>query len=171
MSCGNPYVLNGYRSPMGVGGQRLGLHTGIDFKAELGDVVLAAAPGFVASAMYSEEVGNAVLIGHLLSEEGFAYFTVYLHLEDIKVERGQEVRRGEHIGTAGSTGAASGGKVHVHFQLCTFACLVGTRDGDFKGVEDPMKFLVGCYDARRTYDDNHRLVLSYPVQCNPEASQ
>lgn len=56
--------------------------------------------------MYSEEVGNAVLIGHLLSEEGFAYFTVYLHLEDIKVERGQEVRRGEHIGTAGSTGGA-----------------------------------------------------------------
>ncbi|HUQ07960.1 MAG TPA: M23 family metallopeptidase [Kofleriaceae bacterium] len=104
LACGNPYIVNGYKSPMGFGGQRLHPHTGIDFKAELGDPILAAADGDVAESTYFEDAGNVIVIGHRRSPEGYAYFTAYLHLDKREVRIGESVRRGDQIGRAGSTG-------------------------------------------------------------------
>ncbi len=85
-------------------------HAGIDFPAAFGTPVLAAAEGTVSTAEFTMQYGNYVIIEH---EDGFS--TVYAHLEDILCEEGQEVARGDQIGTVGSSGRSTG--PHLHFEL------------------------------------------------------
>jgi len=156
--CGDPYVLNGYRSPMGVNGLRQLPHSGVDFKGDVGDPVIAAAPGIVYSAYYDRIAGISVLVRHSTNR-----YTAYLHLSAVDVVPGQCVRRGQKIGSLGATGSGSGGRPHVHLHLCDFACLNGTPDGKFKGVRDPMEGNAGCFVPGRKYDDS---TLTYPIVCD-----
>ena len=73
-----------------------------------GTPVLAAAPGVVALAEEHFFGGNSVFIDH-----GDGLFTMYLHLSEILVKPGQEVRAGDRVGLVGATGRASG--PHLHF--------------------------------------------------------
>lgn len=61
---GDPHVLNGFRSPMGVNGMRGHAHSGVDFKGDHGDPVLAAADGVVVGASEDEGAGKRILLGH-----------------------------------------------------------------------------------------------------------
>ncbi|HEY9897972.1 MAG TPA: M23 family metallopeptidase [Pantanalinema sp.] len=54
--------------------------------------------------------GNYVKIGH-----GHGYYTVYAHLDRVRVNPGARVRQGDAIGRMGDTGAA--GNPHLHFSL------------------------------------------------------
>jgi murein DD-endopeptidase MepM/ murein hydrolase activator NlpD len=73
------------------------------------------------------------------------------------VQIGNEVRRGQRIGTLGTTGQrAWPGYEHVHLEL--------QRGTDVRAVEDPIGRLAGCFDARASYPSD-RLVLTYPVAC------
>ncbi len=47
--------------------------------------------------------GNAVFIDH-----GDGLISMYFHLSDIKVQAGQEVKKGDTLGREGSTGRATG---------------------------------------------------------------
>ena len=85
-------------------------HAGIDFPAETGTPVLAAADGTVTGAGFTAGYGNYVIIDH---EEGCS--TVYAHMEDILTEVGETVKKGDQIGTVGSTGRSTG--PHLHFEL------------------------------------------------------
>ena len=85
-------------------------HAGIDFSAETGTPVLAAADGTVTGAGFTAGYGNYVIIDH---EEGCS--TVYAHMEDILTEVGETVKKGDQIGTVGSTGRSTG--PHLHFEL------------------------------------------------------
>jgi murein DD-endopeptidase MepM/ murein hydrolase activator NlpD len=78
-------------------------HTGIDYPVPVGSPVLAVADGTVALAQDLFYPGNAVIVDH-----GDGLFTEYFHLADIKVEVGQDVKKGERIGSIGSTGRATG---------------------------------------------------------------
>jgi murein DD-endopeptidase MepM/ murein hydrolase activator NlpD len=40
---------------------------------------------------------------------------VYTHLDSVRVKAGQEVRRGETVGSVGSTGRSTG--PHLHFEV------------------------------------------------------
>jgi murein DD-endopeptidase MepM/ murein hydrolase activator NlpD len=64
----------------------------------------------VVLANFSPSYGNQVLVDH-----GFGYKTRYAHLHKILVEDGQEVQRGQLIGTVGNTGVSEG--PHLHYEV------------------------------------------------------
>jgi hypothetical protein len=92
------------------GGPATGSHSGVDFGAEAGTPVVAAAGGRVVFAGPLPVRGNAVYIDH-----GLGVFTGYDHLSRIAVQPGQEVRTGEAIGAVGATGLVTG--PHLHWEV------------------------------------------------------
>lgn len=153
-------ILSRYRSYIGANmlPRRSG-HPGVDFGEQIGAPVLAAAEGVVAGVIDAPAgCGHGVVIEH----PGFDRWTVYCHLQEVDVEPGQAVGRGEPIGRVGRSGSTSD-VPHVHLELCTFPC-ASHADGDFSGTEDPLAVAEGCYEAGRTYSSD-RLVITFPVSC------
>jgi len=85
-------------------------HAGLDFPASPGTEVRAAAAGIVIFAAYRADYGNTIEINH-----GDGYVTRYAHQKELMVATGDVVKRGQGIGTVGSTGRASG--PHLHFEV------------------------------------------------------
>jgi len=85
-------------------------HAGLDFTARPGTEVRAAAAGIVIFAAYRADYGNTIEINH-----GDGYVTRYAHQKELMVTTGDVVKRGQGIGTVGSTGRASG--PHLHFEV------------------------------------------------------
>lgn len=86
-------------------------HDGIDLVANRGADVYATAAGVVAEGTgRSKTGGNTVVIRH----DG-GYSTVYAHLDNVNVSRGQRVKRGQKIGTVGMTGKAFA--PHLHYEV------------------------------------------------------
>lgn len=81
---------------------------GIDIAVPTGTPIKAAENGVVIYAGDGlKEFGNTVLVRH---EDGLV--TVYGHASELKVQRGQKVRRGEDIALAGMSGSADTPKLH-----------------------------------------------------------
>ncbi len=86
-------------------------HPGMDIAAPSGTPVRAAADGIVLHAGPGEAgYGNEILIDH-----GSGMATKYGHLRRIFVIEGQEVRKGQIIGSVGMTGRATG--PHLHYEV------------------------------------------------------
>lgn len=94
----------------GFGRRRSGWHAGIDIKAPVGTPIFAAAAGTVYYSGWESRYGLVVKIQHA---EGFV--TIYAHNLQSFVEAGDEVYRGQVIGTVGRTGRAS--SYHLHFEI------------------------------------------------------
>ncbi len=98
-------------------------HRGIDFAGKIGTELLAVAPGRVVSAGERVGYGTTVEIDH-----GLGFTTLYAHLSQILVSRGDWVRPGTVIGLAGSSGRSTG--PHLHYEI------------RYKGTPfDPTKFI------------------------------
>ena len=78
-------------------------HMGSDYDSPVGSSILAVAGGTVVFAKEMFFEGNAVFIDH-----GDGLISMYFHLSEIKVQEGQEVRKGETLGREGATGRATG---------------------------------------------------------------
>ena len=85
-------------------------HLGIDFDANTGDPVAAAAGGVVSFSGVKSGYGNVVEVDH-----GNGYRTLYGHNSRLLVRAGDIVRAGQTLARAGSTGRATG--PHVHFEV------------------------------------------------------
>lgn len=85
-------------------------HEGIDITCPLGTPVYATGDGKVKRAERGAGEGNIIEIDH-----GYNYQTIYSHLAEIAVVDGEEVKRGQLIGRAGSTGISSG--PHLHYEV------------------------------------------------------
>jgi len=89
-------------------------HPGADFAAPRGTPVVATGNGIVfditTGSTLKAGYGNYVEIDH-----GNGIITLYAHLEDVIVRRGQNVTKGTTIGTVGM----SGGSIapHVHYEI------------------------------------------------------
>ncbi|MCK4487312.1 MAG: M23 family metallopeptidase [Desulfobacterales bacterium] len=86
------------------------VHLGIDLASTAHSPVPAANNGRVAFAEYLGIYGKTVLLDH-----GFGLFSMYAHLSQIKVARGQVVSKGDVIGFTGTTGLAGGD--HLHYAM------------------------------------------------------
>ncbi len=102
---------------------RSALHSGLDFPAEHGTSILAAAGGVVVTQEYHAAYGNMVEIDH-----GNELVTRYAHAAKVLVKKGDLVKRGQKVAEVGNTGRSTG--PHLHFEVLV------------QGVyQDPQKFL------------------------------
>ncbi len=85
-------------------------HLGTDFPVKEGTPVYASNAGIVALAAPLFYEGNCVIIDH-----GDRLFTVYMHLDKMRVHRGERVRKHAEIGLSGRTGRVTG--PHLHFEI------------------------------------------------------
>ncbi len=98
-------------------------HRGIDFAGKIGTELMAVAPGRVVSAGERVGYGTTVEIDH-----GLGFSTLYAHLSQITVSRGDWVRPGTVVGLGGSSGRSTG--PHLHYEI------------RYKGTPfDPTKFV------------------------------
>ncbi len=111
---GRPVKWGWLSSPFGtrvdpITGQRA-WHAGMDFAGKAGSDVIAVASGVVTFAGERSGYGHVVEINH-----GDGLLTRYGHHASLKVKTGEIVKRGEVIGTMGSSGRSTG--PHVHFEV------------------------------------------------------
>lgn len=85
-------------------------HEGVDFSAEIGTPIKAAAGGVVVYADRHPEYGNMIEIDH-----GDDLVSRYAHASKRLVELGQVVLQGQKIAEVGNTGRSTG--AHLHFEI------------------------------------------------------
>ncbi|MAR14971.1 MAG: hypothetical protein CMG21_00740 [Candidatus Marinimicrobia bacterium] len=105
----------GYRDDPLDGNRRF--HAGDDYSANrekvkdwIGTPVKATADGVVSKAHFDNRFGNYIEIDH-----GYGYKTVYAHLNNISVKKGEKVHRGQEIGGVGNTGRSTA--AHLHYEV------------------------------------------------------
>ncbi len=107
-------VAGRFTSPFGLrrffNRQPRNAHNGLDIAAPTGTPVRASALGRVVETGHFFFYGKTVFLEH-----GQGWVTMYCHLERIDVEVGQEVDRGELLGTVGMTGRVTG--PHLHWSV------------------------------------------------------
>jgi murein DD-endopeptidase MepM/ murein hydrolase activator NlpD len=101
------------------------LHTGLDFPADVGTPIVAAAGGMVVTTDVHPGYGNMVEIDH-----GNGLITRYAHASRVLVKTGDLVKRGQNVAQVGNTGRSTG--PHLHFEVLV------------DGVpQNPTRFLAG----------------------------
>jgi murein DD-endopeptidase MepM/ murein hydrolase activator NlpD len=86
------------------------LHSGLDFPADVGVPVVAAAGGVVVSTESTPTYGHTIDVDH-----GNRLVTRYAHLSKVLVQTGAIVQRGQPIGAVGNSGRSTG--PHLHFEV------------------------------------------------------
>ena len=84
-------------------------HYGIDFAAKEGTKIKAMLDGTATMV----EADLFYTGGTLIFDHGHGISTLYMHLKDIHVKKGQKVKQGQIIGTVGSTGRSTGPHLDV----------------------------------------------------------
>lgn len=105
-------LVDSYSDARG-GGERL--HEAIDIMAETGTSVIAASPGTIERLFLSDAGGKTIYVRS--TDGGTIYY--YAHLSDYApgLREGQRIRRGQRIGTVGSSGNADPEAPHLHFAI------------------------------------------------------
>jgi murein DD-endopeptidase MepM/ murein hydrolase activator NlpD len=85
-------------------------HEGLDFPANTGAPILAAADGIVIAAEQTPDYGNIVKINH-----GSGLETRYAHASKILVKVGDRVTKGQQVALVGNTGRSTG--PHLHYEI------------------------------------------------------
>jgi murein DD-endopeptidase MepM/ murein hydrolase activator NlpD len=111
---------------------RPALHTGLDFPAESGTAIHAAAGGVVRTVEWHPAYGHMVELDH-----GNGLVTRYAHTSKVFVKVGDLIKRGQIVAAIGTTGRSTG--PHLHFEV-----LVD------KVPQNPARFLAGRGAAPKT---------------------
>jgi murein DD-endopeptidase MepM/ murein hydrolase activator NlpD len=112
---------------------QLAMHTGVDFDADSGDPVRAAASGTVVQSGRNGGYGIMVEVDH-----GNGLSTRYAHLSAALAAEGATVAAGAIVGRAGSTGRSTG--PHLHYEI--------RRDGEPVNPQRYLRAGLGLEQAR-----------------------
>jgi murein DD-endopeptidase MepM/ murein hydrolase activator NlpD len=86
------------------------MHEGIDFPAEVGTPIVAAASGKVIVAEWHPQYGKMLEIDH-----GSGLVSRYAHASQLLVKQGDLVMAGQRVAVVGTTGRSTG--PHLHFEV------------------------------------------------------
>lgn len=91
-------------------------HKGIDLRAVSGTKIVSPADGVVEVANYnSGKCGGMIQINH------GQYSTKYCHVKQIKVSKGDNIKKGQEVGLSGGGindyGRGNSNKQHLHFEV------------------------------------------------------
>ncbi len=89
---------------------RRGYHRGLDIAKPSGTPLYAPNHGMVVISKYFGARGNTVIIDH-----GRGVYSVHIHMRNREVKKGMFVRKGQYIGTVGTTGKSTG--PHLHWEI------------------------------------------------------
>ncbi len=126
------------------GGTATSIHTGVDLHADTGLEIQAAGPGRVVMARNRIITGKTVVIEH---QSGL--YSLYYHLHTLATLEGQILKRGQIIGTVGSTGLSTG--PHLHWELRLNAEALdpeGLIDHPLLDKIVPITTIEGSYEGR-----------------------
>jgi murein DD-endopeptidase MepM/ murein hydrolase activator NlpD len=119
-----PYNASGFGRRVDPFTGQWAMHDGIDFLADFGAPIAAAAAGVIVFSGFHPQYGQMVDIDH-----GNDLVTRYAHASKLFVKEGDVVQRGHKIAQVGSTGRSTG--PHLHFEV------------RYRGApQNPSKFLV-----------------------------
>jgi murein DD-endopeptidase MepM/ murein hydrolase activator NlpD len=111
-------------------------HNGIDFRAPIGTFIKAALSGTVEGTGNSDEIRGCYSYGKwVLIKHGNGLSTLYAHLSQINVRKGEQVGTGEVIGYSGNTGYATG--PHLHFSVYASNGVRVMKLGESTGRKSP----------------------------------
>lgn len=103
-------------SPFGLrrffNGEERNAHSGLDFAVPTGTPVRAPADGVVTIVADYFFNGKTIFLDH-----GQGLVTMYCHLSEFRVSKGDSVKRGQVIGNVGATGRATGPHLHWNVSL------------------------------------------------------
>ena len=105
----NAVITGVYGSQRILNGKPKWPHYGLDFAQKEGALVKAMLNGIVTLA----ETDLFYTGGTLIFDHGHGISTLYMHMNEIFVKKGQTVEQGEIVGTVGSTGRATGPHLDV----------------------------------------------------------
>lgn len=128
--------------------RKLSHHDGIDLApakaGTTGVPVYAVADGIVRVREYNKISGNRIYIQHTQD----SYTSVYCHLAGFNVSRGQSVKRGQRIGTMGTTGSSTG--IHLHFGVSKSYPVRWSTNGKSNGsFINPVTYLIKSFPSKK----------------------
>ncbi len=83
-------------------------HNGLDIAEPGGTPVRSVCTGTVINSYFSSSAGNYIIV-----QDVTGYTVHYMHLNDRYVAAGTEIKRGDLIGTVGTTGNSTGNHLHI----------------------------------------------------------
>ena len=142
------------------------IHNGIDIYDKTGTPVIAVAAGVVISSYWEPFYGHRVVIDHGQDQNGRFIMSKYLHLDKRLVKKGDNIARGQQIGTLGSTGWQAALIPHLHYEI-----RIGVELDQFQSeAMNPHRFwadgvgVVTCFDSSRQWAETP-FKTTYPVPC------
>ncbi len=88
------------------------MHFGVDFRASMGTPIHSVADGVVIRVMSRDVGGYGKLI---VIRHKYRFDTAFAHLDQVKVDVGDIVKKGQVIGLSGNTGRSTG--PHLHYEV------------------------------------------------------
>ena len=105
----NAIITGVYGSQRILNGKPRRPHYGLDYAAKEGTPVKAMLGGVVSLA----EKDLYFTGGTIIFDHGHGISTLYMHMKDVSVKKGQKIAKGEVIGTVGRTGRSTGPHLDV----------------------------------------------------------
>ena len=105
----NAIITGVYGSQRILNGKPKWPHYGLDFAQKEGSEIKAMLDGIVTLA----EIDLYYTGGTVIFDHGHGISTLYMHMKDIFVQKGEKIKQGDIIGTVGSTGRATGAHLDV----------------------------------------------------------
>ena len=123
-------------------------HNGLDLSAKLNTPIYAVADGTIKSAKYDKSYGYYITIDH------GKYGTLYAHLSSYILMESSNVKAGDIIGYAGSTGESTGPHLHFEIRIGIYENFWKRAHCDrsvFMNTTDPMLFITDYLEKQTEF--------------------